>query len=466
MKLDVILLAAGKSSRMGSSYPKVLYPIAGVPILQRIIDTVKKMASAHIYLVHHAQQRELFENTLTTDSQLTWVIQKEALGTADAVKQVLPLLDKQNKVLVLCGDVPLIRLKSLEQMLRIDATLVLLTAIVSNPESLGRIVRDQAEKVLKIVEQRDASAQYRTIKEIFSGILLTDAATLQQWLPKITSDNAQKEYYLTDLVNLIVARDKKQIIKTVVVSCAQEVSGINNLVDLTALERYCQLEQAHKLLKKGVWIVDPQRFDLRGTLTVGSGVKIGVNVIIEGEVRLGNNVTIASNVVLRDLTVSDDVHIKENCVLEDATIGEGSTIGPFVHIRPGVKIRQNVKIGNFVELKNTHINDDSKIPHLSYIGDAHIGSSVNIGAGCITCNFDGKQKHTTHIEDGSFVGSNVTLIAPLSVGEASTIGAGSVISKNTPAFHLSVSRTKQRSIRHWHQLHAKKDSDVAGTDAS
>lgn len=461
MKKEVILLVAGQNNRMGRSFPKTLYPIGGVPILQRILDTLRMLNPYRIHLVHRAAQRPLFESTLSwADHPIHWVTQNETKGTAHAVQQALPHLDPNSQVLILCGDVPLLQAHTLKSMCKGQADVVLLTAEHPCPGALGRVIRDANQRITKIKEASDAQIEERRIKEVFSGALCTHTACLKQYLPMIVNHNAQKEYYLTDLVDN-VAQQGTHTLASVQATSLEEIQGINTLHELAILERFYQRMQAEDLLKEGVWIIDPHRFDLRGQLTVGQDVKIEPNVLLEGNVKLGDHVVIEANVTLRNVTIEAGAHIKAHCVIEDAYIGEQCRVGPFAHIRLGSYIERGGRIGNFVELKETTVGRDSKIPHLSYMGDASVGAGVNIGAGSITCNFDGQTKHKTTIADQAFIGSHVTLIAPLTIGECSTIGAGSVISKDTPPFHLSLSRGKQRMVKRWKKHPSQQESQQA-----
>jgi len=379
---------------------------------------------------------------------LLWVEQSEQLGTGHAVQQAMPLLQDMDKVLVLYGDVPLIRRESLRVLVSdTESAVSLMTVTLENPAGYGRIQRDPSGKVQSIVEQKDASAQQLAIREINTGIMLVEAGQLQQWLQQLSPKNAQGEYYLTDIIAMAV-RDGQNIHVTQPGDVV-EAEGVNNCLQLAALERVLQRWQAEALMRDGVTLMDPARFDLRGSLTTGTDVILDVNVIIEGQVKLGNGVSVGANTVLRNVQVADNVCIRENCVIEDAVIGADSTIGPFSRIRPGTRLAPDAHVGNFVEIKNSTIGSGSKINHLSYIGDTQMGGGVNIGAGTITCNYDGAYKHQTTIEDKAFIGSNAALVAPVCIGENATIGAGSVIVKNAVAGELTVARGKQTTIKGW-----------------
>ena len=381
-------------------------------------------------------------------SGISWAEQAEQLGTGHAVQQAIGYLRDVDRVLVLYGDVPLIRRTTLDRLIAgTESDLGLLTVSLDDPHGYGRIVRDSAGNVLRIVEQKDASPEELTISEINTGIMLVGAERLHDWLDRLSNDNAQGEYYLTDLIEMAVHAG-------VAVHVEQpgdpvEAEGVNDRVQLAELERAYQLDQARQLLLAGVTLTDPGRFDLRGRLTHGQDVVIDVNVIVEGEVTLGNNVRIGANTVLRNVAVDDDVEIYENCVLEDAHIGPASRIGPYSRLRPGAYLVGGAHVGNFVEIKKSVVGLGSKVNHLSYIGDAEIGADVNIGAGTITCNYDGANKHKTTIADRAFIGSNTALVAPVTVNEGATVGAGTVLGKDAPADKLTLTRARQITFDTW-----------------
>lgn len=431
---------------MKSRLPKVLHPLAGKPLLGHVIDTARKLAPERILVVYgHGgdQVRAAFP-----DPDLVWVEQREQKGTGHALKQALPQLGGLDKVLVLYGDVPLIRAQSLADFIEAtESALGLMTVDLDDPTGYGRIVRDGAGNLLRIVEEKDANDDEKAITEINTGIMLLGVEPLGRWLDALSNDNAQGEYYLTDVIAMAVHEG-------VAVHAAQprevvEAQGVNDRRQLARLERVLQGWQADALMEAGVTLLDPARFDLRGTLQVGRDVTLDVNVLIEGEVTLGDNVRVGANSVLRNVTVEDDVVILENCVLEEAHVGKGSRIGPFSRLRPGAHLVGGAHVGNFVEIKKSTIGQGSKVNHLSYIGDTHMGAGVNIGAGTITCNYDGAYKHQTRIGDDAFIGSNSALVAPVAIGDGATIGAGSVIVRDAPENKLTLSRAKQITIDGW-----------------
>lgn len=446
MKLGVVILAAGQGTRMKSSLPKVLHLLAGRPLLAHVLETALSLQPEKTVVVY-GHGGELVRKTIN-QSDLLWVEQSEQLGTGHAVQQAMPMLQGMDKVLVLYGDVPLIRKESLQTFLANTASGVgLMTVTLEDPGGYGRIQRDPSGKVECIVEQKDASEKQLAIPEINTGIMLVDANRLQQWLEALSPKNAQGEYYLTDIIGMAV-RDGVDVHVTQPAD-AIEAEGINDRLQLASLERVLQRWQGEALMRDGVTLMDPARFDLRGTLIAGTDVSLDVNVIIEGRVELGNGVSIGANTVLRNVQVADNVCIRENCVVEDAVIGSDCAIGPFSRIRPGTKLTGGAHVGNFVEIKNSTIGQGSKVNHLSYIGDTKMGSGVNIGAGTITCNYDGAYKHQTTIEDKAFIGSNAALVAPVVIGEDATIGAGSVIARDSAAGALTVARGKQVTIKGW-----------------
>jgi bifunctional UDP-N-acetylglucosamine pyrophosphorylase/glucosamine-1-phosphate N-acetyltransferase len=456
MSLGIVILAAGQGTRMRSALPKVLHPIAGRPMLAHVIATARSLAPERIVVVygHGGEQvRAAFP-----DAALAWAEQAEQLGTGHAVQQALPLLAGLDRVLVLYGDVPLIRTQTLQRLLLVAGEQVgLLTMNLPDPTGYGRILRAADGAVTAIVEHKDASDSQRAIREVNTGILALPAARLADWLGALSSDNAQGEYYLTDLIGMAVAEG--MAVETAQPADPIEAEGVNNRAQQATLERAWQRRAAETLMAEGVSFADPARFDLRGTLRCGRDVSIDVNVIVQGDVVLGDRVHVGPNTVLREVEVGDDVLIMENCVLEGATVGPGSRIGPFARLRPGAALVGQAHIGNFVEVKKSTIGLGSKINHLSYVGDSQVGSGVNVGAGTITCNYDGANKHTTVIGDHAFIGSNTALVAPVTVGEGATIGAGSVIGKDAPADKLTLSRAKQVTIDGWQrpQKHKPKE---------
>jgi len=444
MKLGVVILAAGQGKRMKSAMPKVLHRIAGKPLLGHVIDCARSLSPVEIVVVYGhggSQVRDAFADQAT----LRWAEQSEQLGTGHAVRQAMPELSQADQVLVLYGDVPLTRAETLREL--VDATgdgFGLLTVTLDDPTGYGRIQRDAAGRVQRIVEQKDADAELLAIREVNTGIMCLPRARLQDWLSGLSNQNAQGEYYLTDVLERAVAEGIEVRVRQP--ANTNEAEGVNNRLQLAVLERACQQRQAEQLLHDGVTLRDPARFDLRGHLEHGLDVEIDINVVIEGAVVLGDRVRIGANCVLRNVTVAADVEILENCVLEDAQIGVGSRIGPFARLRPGTELVAEAHIGNFVEVKKSIIGVGSKVNHLSYVGDSQIGAGVNVGAGTITCNYDGANKHQTVIADGAFIGSNSALVAPVRIGRGATIGAGSVIGKDAPDDQLTLTRARQVSL--------------------
>lgn len=454
MSLNVVILAAGAGTRMRSRLPKVLHELGGKPMVVHVIDTAHQLDARRIQVVYGHGGEQV--RTALADLDVGWVEQAEQLGTGHAVAQALPHVDANDVVLVLYGDVPLITADTLRQVVaraRRDS-LGLLTVVLDDPTGYGRILRNEQGCVVRIVEQKDASEEERRVREINTGILAVTGDNLEKWLAALDNNNAQGEYYLTDIIALAVRDGVK--VETVAPSSVQEVMGVNNRVQLAEMERYYQQHQAQRLMLAGVTLRDPARFDLRGELSAGTDVIIDVNVVAEGKVTLGNGVKIGCGVVIRNTMVGDDVEILPNCVIEDAVIGSGSRIGPFARIRPETHLAADVHIGNFVEIKKSEVGRGSKINHLSYVGDAGVGSNVNIGAGTITCNYDGANKHRTVIGDNAFIGSDTQLVAPVTVGEGATIGAGSTITRDAPPGELTLSRAPQQTRQGWKRPVKKK----------
>lgn len=446
MKLGIIILAAGQGTRMKSNHPKVLHPLAGKPLLGHVLDTANALNPERIIIVHGHAGEEV--RNVFSGYAVEWVEQTQQLGTGHAVKQAQALVSGLDKVLILYGDVPLMQVQTLQRLIdTTESDMGLITVNLADPSGYGRIIRDAARNVLKIVEQKDASSEELKVREINTGIMLIGAVALQGWLAQLSNENAQGEYYLTDLIEMAV--HDGVAVHVTQPSDRVEAEGINDRVQLAEMERAYQRRQARTLMEHGVTLHDPARFDLRGKLTAGHDVSIDVNVIIEGDVTLGNGVSIGANSVLRNATVGDNVQIFENCVIEDAQVGPGCSIGPFARLRPGAELVGNAHIGNFVEIKKSIIGQDSKVNHLSYVGDSEIGERVNMGAGSITCNYDGAHKHTTRIGDDAFIGSNTALVAPVTVGASATIGAGSVITKDTEDNKLTLTRARQTTINGW-----------------
>ncbi len=451
--MSVVILAAGKGTRMYSDLPKVLHPLAGKPMVQHVIDVSMKLGAQNVHLVY-GHGGELLQKTLP-DSSLNWVLQAEQLGTGHAMQQAAPYLADDEDVLMLYGDVPLISVDSLQRLLAAKPPdgIGLLTVKLDNPSGYGRIVREHGD-VIGIVEHKDASEIQREINEINTGILVANGRDLKRWLSRLDNNNAQGEFYITDIIALAHADGKK--IVAVHPSRLSEVEGVNNRVQLAALERIFQIEQAEKLLLAGVMLLDPARFDLRGELTYGRDITIDTNVIIEGKVTLGNRVKIGTGCVLKNCVIGDDSEISPYSVLEDSRLDTGCTIGPFARLRPGSELADGAHVGNFVEIKKSRLGKGSKAGHLSYLGDAEIGSGVNIGAGTITCNYDGANKFKTIIGDDVFIGSDTQLVAPVTVANGATIGAGTTVTRDIAENELVLSRIKQVHIQGWQRPVKKK----------
>ncbi|MEM9242470.1 MAG: bifunctional UDP-N-acetylglucosamine diphosphorylase/glucosamine-1-phosphate N-acetyltransferase GlmU [Pseudomonadota bacterium] len=443
MTISAVILAAGEGSRMRSTTAKVLHRVGGKTLLAHVVNTVKALTD-NIYVVYSPKRPEVREQL--ADATISWVAQEKQLGTAHAVAQALPHIDDKHRVLVLYADVPLISKTTLQRLLDTpENSIAWLTAIVDQPDGLGRIIRDNNHQAIAICEETDLTPAQKTIKEINTGISLLPAKQLKTWMNDIGNDNKQNEYYITDMFALAVKNNVA--IKTIATEDVIEIQGVNDKVQLNAIERAYQYRQAKALMAKGVTLMDGNRFDLRGELHCGCDVCVDVNVIIEGKVTIGNNVTIGANVYLRDVTIADNVTISHNTIIEEADIEPNCTVGPFARIRPGSKLQARSKIGNFVEIKKSTIGAGSKVNHLSYIGDTTMGQHVNIGAGTITCNYDGVAKHQTHIDDNVSIGANNSLVAPITIGKAAVTGAGSTICKAAPQDQLTVARARQISVK-------------------
>jgi len=448
MPLEIVILAAGQGTRMRSSLPKILHKIGDRTLLEHVHALASRLHPEKITVIYgHGG-----ETVLQTLEHLNvvWVEQREQLGTGHAVMQVADDIDEERTVLVLYGDVPLLGDETVEKLIPLanEDRMGLLTVDLADPHGYGRIVRDAAGRVVRIVEEKDATQEEREIREVNTGILAIKGKHLKAWLSRLENNNAQREYYLTDVIAMAVA-DKIRV-ETVQPRNSDEVLGVNNREQLAHLERVFQRRLAGNLMQAGVTLRDPDRFDVRGQIeSVGCDVEIDVNVILEGRIRLGDNVRIGANCVIKNSEIGNDVEILPNCVIEDAAIGQGCRIGPFARIRPETRIEDHVHIGNFVEVKKSAIAARSKINHLSYIGDTIIGRDVNVGAGTITCNYDGANKHQTVIEDGAFIGSDTQLVAPVRVGKNATIGAGATVTKDAPENALTLSRAKQVTIEGW-----------------
>lgn len=448
----MVILAAGKGTRMHSDKPKVLHQIAGRSMLEQVVLTsIKLNSNATIVVYGHGGEDVV--NSLKS-YELEFVLQEPQLGTGHAVQQAIPKLDDDGVTLILYGDVPLVQAETLHRMINCVNSLNLLTQIVPDATGYGRIVRDKLGKVILIVEEKDATPEQRLINEINTGILCAPTKMLKEWLVKLNNNNAQKEYYLTDIVEMAVQSGIS--IKTTRPDYDWEVMGINNKMQLAELERIWQNQLAKSLLNQGVTIYDPARIDVRGELNCGMDVEIDVGCIFSGKVFLGNGVKIGAYSVIKDSLIAAGSEIAPYSHIDHAEIGADCHIGPFARIRPGSKLHNDVHVGNFVEIKNSEISSNSKANHLSYLGDATVGSRVNIGAGTITCNYDGANKFRTVIEDDVFVGSDTQLVAPVTIGKGATIGAGSTITKDTPPAKLTLSRAKQISIDGWQRPTKKK----------
>ncbi|MEA3193073.1 MAG: bifunctional UDP-N-acetylglucosamine pyrophosphorylase / glucosamine-phosphate N-acetyltransferase [Betaproteobacteria bacterium] len=444
MSLDIIVLAAGLGKRMRSALPKVLHPLAGRPLLAHVLDAARALSPRKTIVVHGHGAEQV--RAAFPDASLAWALQSEQLGTGHAVMQALPHL-AADEVLILYGDVPLIGPATLERLRAAGRRGVgLLTVELPDPKGYGRIVREGG-KVTRIVEEKDAAPAEKEIREVNAGFMAMEARRLAGWTKKLGNRNAQKEYYLTDLISLAVADGVP--VEAVQVDDAWEVTGVNSKQELAALERVAQARQAARLLEAGVTLADPARIDVRGTLDCGSDVAIDVNCVFEGRVALGDGVRIGPNCVVRNVTIAAGSEVRAFCHLDEARIGERCVIGPYARLRPGASLADEVHIGNFVEVKASRVGKGSKANHLAYVGDSEVGANVNIGAGTITCNYDGVNKNRTVIEDDCFIGSDATLVAPVRIARGSYIGAGSTISKDTPAGQLTVARAKQVSIPSW-----------------
>jgi bifunctional UDP-N-acetylglucosamine pyrophosphorylase/glucosamine-1-phosphate N-acetyltransferase len=452
MALEIIILAAGQGKRMRSSRPKILHPLAGRPLLGHVLAAARALSARKTVVVHGHGAEEV--RAAFDGSQVEWVLQAQQLGTGHAVRQAMPQISIDAEVLILYGDVPLVRVDTLRRLSSAGREGVgVLTADVQDPAGYGRIVRDPAGQVKRIVEQKDASPEELRLREINAGFMAMSAKRLSAWLDRLTDRNAQNEYYLTDVVTLAVAEG---VPVSAVKAEAWEVAGVNSRRELAQLERQYQRMQAERLLEAGVTLADPARIDVRGELVCGQDVAIDVNCVFEGGVSLGDGVRIGPNCVLRNVSVASGTEILAFSHLEDSEVGARCRLGPFARLRPGTSLAEGVHIGNFVEVKASRIGRGSKANHLSYIGDSEVGAQVNVGAGTITCNYDGAAKHRTIIEDDCFIGSDATLVAPVRIARGSYVGAGSTISKDTPAGQLTVARARQVSIPSWKRPLKKK----------
>ena len=444
--MSVVILAAGKGTRMYSDLPKVLHTLAGKPMVQHVIDAANELGARQVHLVY-GHGGDLLKKTLSDDN-LNWVLQAEQLGTGHAMQQAAPFFADDEDILMLYGDVPLISVETLTRLreAKPQGGIGLLTVVLDDPSGYGRITRENG-KVTGIVEHKDASDEQRQIPEINTGILIANGADMKRWLSKLNNNNAQGEYYITDIIAM--AHQEGHQIVAVHPQRLSEVEGVNNRLQLSRLERAYQAEQAEKLLLAGVMLRDPARFDLRGTLEHGRDVEIDANVIIEGNVKLGDRVKIGAGCVLKNSDIGDDCEISPYSVVEDARLEADCTIGPFARLRPGAELLAGAHVGNFVEMKKARLGKGSKAGHLTYLGDAEIGDNVNVGAGVITCNYDGANKHKTIIGDDVFVGSDTQLVAPVTVAKGATIAAGTTVTRNVAENELVISRVPQINKQGW-----------------
>ena len=444
---SVVILAAGQGKRMKSSLPKVLQPLAGRPLLKHVIDTARSLEPAAIHVVYgHGgdQVRETLK-----DEPVSWVLQAERLGTGHAVMQAMPSVPNDHVVLVLYGDVPLISRATLTELLALAGgqQTALLTVELDDPTGYGRIIRGKRDRVQRIVEQKDASRKEIKIREVNTGVLAAPARLLKKWLKSLRNDNSQGEYYLTDVIAMS-AKDRVAV-NPLVTGSVIEVLGVNDKAQLAELENALRRQTTRNLMLAGVTVVDPARLDIRGTVTHGTDVFIDVNVVLDGNVKLGDRVRIGPNCVIRNSEIGDDTEVFPNCVVDSAVIGKSCNIGPFARFRPSSTLADEVHIGNFVEVKNSKMANGSKANHLSYVGDATVGERVNIGAGTIIANYDGANKHRTVIEDDVHTGSNSVLVAPITLGAGATVAAGSTVAQQVPAGKLTIARARQTTIEGW-----------------
>ena len=446
--MNIVILAAGQGKRMHSTLPKVLHPVAGRPMLAHVLDAVRPLAPQHIIVVVGHGAAAVMQ-AFASQTDIAFAHQHQQLGTGHALQQAMPMLDDKDITVMLYGDGPLIRTETLRALLAAAGTtdFGLLTVTLPDPSGYGRIIRNANGQVQRIVEQKDATSQERAITEVNTGILAAPTVHLKRWLAQLQNHNAQGEYYATDIIAM--AASEGIVIHTVHPAASWETDGINDKAQLAAVERAYQRAQAHILLQQGVTLLDPNRFDVRGTLSCGAEVSIDVNCVFEGVVTLADGVSIGPNCVIKDAQIGAGTRVEAFTHIDNVRIGARAKIGPYARLRPGTVLSDETHIGNFVELKNTQMGQGSKANHLAYLGDAQVGAGVNYGAGSITANYDGANKHVTVIEDDVHVGSNCVLVAPVTIGKGATIGAGSTISKPVPAEGLTLARAKQRAIAGW-----------------
>lgn len=452
--MEVVILAAGKGTRMNSALPKVMHTIGGKPMLGHVVNTASRLApkSIHIVIGFGADLVQSAFSDHPSGDAIQWAVQAEQLGTGHAVEQTLPNIElsaPNNPILVLFGDVPLIRERTLEKVLDActDDSVSLLTVNTNQPEGLGRIIRNDKGEVIAIIEERDATAEQKQITEVNSGIMAIPAIRLQKWLGELQDNNDQQEFYLTDIVALAV-KDSCKVTATSIAD-EMEVMGVNDKSQLAQLERHFQMTTAEQLLNEGVTIRDPARLDIRGDVSCGKDTEIDCNVILEGTVSIGSNVSIGANVIIKDSTIADGVKVLPGTLIEESTVGKNASVGPMARIRPGTELGEETKIGNFVETKNAKVGNGSKASHLAYLGDVELGENCNIGAGTIVCNYDGVNKHKTKLGDNVFVGSNSVLVAPVELEDNAFVAAGSAVNTTVPKDSLAVGRAKQRNISGW-----------------
>ena len=447
MSFSVVVLAAGKGTRMKSALPKVLHKVGGVPMVQRIINTVEQMQASAVHLVY-GHGGELLQQQVEGHN-LNWCLQAEQLGTGHAVQQAADAITDDEDVLILVGDAPLIRQQTLERLVAVkqQCDLALLTVKLDDPTGMGRIVRGQDNNITAIVEHKDATEAQRKITEINTGMMMMNGADLKRWLDALSNDNAQGEYYLTDVIAMAAAEGK--VIQAAHPDEVVETEGVNNRIHLAKLERALQRWNAEELMTAGATLADPARIDIRGKVTTGNDVFIDINCVLEGEVVLGDNVSIGPNCVLKNCRIGDNTVIEAHTLIEQAQVAESCSIGPFARLRPDSVMHKGSKVGNFVEMKKTTLGEGAKANHLTYLGDAEVGARANIGAGTITCNYDGVNKSKTLIGENAFIGSNSALVAPVEIGQGATVGAGSVVTNKVEDSALAIARAKQRNIGNW-----------------